>query len=564
MKIHVVARSRDHGAKFAESHAYLRDVLELEIGQTSYFQLLNRLIWSSDEAYACVVHDDVVLSENFHHRISELISDFNKNGVRWGLVGNAGVSTFRVGYSGDTVIRYLTDPHGGANLQGCVLPVQTIDGNVMLLNLNALREKEVRLPSFEGFHFYDIALSVESQCVKLGVFVAPHLACYHGSGGDGSSFNAVLSSRALVEYLGKKIRNRYFISLNGRVSLPVNIGYAAQACDLEVASIQNAVIAANTRTVAIVVRTKFTRLQLLKRTLSTIEAFVSAAGTATIFECHIISTENAPVGFVFPEGMALKVMEFQSANDDRYLLVEAAVATINADFYWFVDDDDWLFPNEAARLGAIINVAPKNSVFFLDCQHYNERGSEDSVAGFYSAPARYFYARDFIHSFSGFNYTPFCGAIFSKQALRNIHSSVYRSITYYEDFMTLLSTLISGTFMPIVVEKLFVGISIRSTGNTVTENDRGKWNKSMSELISFITNTEQPKSILSFSSIIASQGKASGGALNVDEVNALKQRLEQVLASRSWRITKPLRVAARLFRRDVKFADVARRLRSRK
>ena len=130
--------------------------------------------------------------------------------------------------------------------------------------------------------------------------------------------------------------------------------------------------------------------------------------------------------------------------------------------------------------------------------------------------------------------------------------------------MTLLSTLISGTFVPIVVEKLFVGISIRSTGNTVTENDRGKWNKSMSEMISFIANTEQPKSILSFSSIIASQGKASGASFNLDEVNALKQHLEQVLASRSWRITKPLRVVARLFRRDVKFVDVARRLRNRK
>lgn len=564
MKIHVVARSQAHGEKFIASHAHLREVLEPEVGQTSYFHLLNRLIWSSDEDYACVIHDDVVLSGNFHHLICKLVSDFSKSGTRWGLVGNAGVSTFRVGYGGDTVVRYLSDPHGGANLQGCILPVQTVDGNVMLLNLKALRENQVRLPKFEGFHFYDIALSVESQCAKLGVFVAPHLACYHGSGGDGSSFNAAMSSRALIDYLSTKIRNRYFMSLNGRVTLPVTTEAAAPACDIEIASLENAVTAANTRTVAVVVRTKFTRLQLLKRTLSTVEAFISAAGPATNFECHIVSTENAPDDFILPEGMKLKVTKFQSASDDRYLLVEAAVATIDADFYWFVDDDDWLFPNEAARLSAIINVAPQNSVFFLDCQHYNERGLEDNVAGFYSLPARYFFAKDFIHSFSGFNFTPFCGAIFSKQALRNIHSSVYHSITYYEDFMTLLSTLLSGAFVPIVVEKLYVGISLRSTGNTVTENDRGKWNKSMSELISFITNTERPTSMLSFSSIIASQGKTAGVSFNVDEVNALKQRLELVLASRSWRITKPLRLVARLFRRDTKFVDVAQQLRHRK
>ena len=199
--IHVVARSAEAGASFYNRHIELADFIRAEVGQQSYFALLNRLITESDHDVVCVVHDDIVLPNDFDTLLRDLVEELNSRWVDWGLVGNAGVTSLRYGHRATDVIRYLADPHGGPNLTGHILPAQSIDGNVMLMNLAAMRGRRVQLPPFDGFQLYDIILGIETYYSGLRVLVAPHLACWHGSRGSQESFDRAAAAPSFNTYL---------------------------------------------------------------------------------------------------------------------------------------------------------------------------------------------------------------------------------------------------------------------------------------------------------------------------------------------------------------------------
>ena len=70
--IHVVARSAAVGSEFLLRHPTLASRITIELGQRSYFELLNRLVHEGEAPCACVVHDDVVLPSNFAERLDSL------------------------------------------------------------------------------------------------------------------------------------------------------------------------------------------------------------------------------------------------------------------------------------------------------------------------------------------------------------------------------------------------------------------------------------------------------------------------------------------------------------
>ena len=209
----------------------------------------------------------------------------------WGLVGNAGVLTVGVGYAGTRTVRYLSDPHGGPNLARHILPAQTIDGNVMFLNLNAMRAKGLRLPVFDGFQLYDIVMSIEAIAAGLGVFVAPHLSCWHGSKGSQAGFDRAASGDAFGQFCSSRLRNRSITTLNGLVRFRLDGVNPASTSgiDLQIDSLRTADQGRPARTVAIVTRTQFRRPALLNRTLDTIAAFLATAGAGAEFHSYVVT-----------------------------------------------------------------------------------------------------------------------------------------------------------------------------------------------------------------------------------------------------------------------------------
>jgi hypothetical protein len=529
----------------------LGEDLVIETGYNSYFDFLNHVIDVSSSDYACVVHDDVYLCSNFREQLRSLVGILNDEWPNWGVVGNAGVIPARVGYGALDVIRYVADPHGGPNFIGHILPAISIDGNVMLLNLKALRAQSVRMPSFDGYQFYDIILSIEAIVAGLGVMIAPQLACWHGSVGDQSAFDRAKQSGVITSYLTKRIKNRALQTLNGFVSVPLRgwINDELHRIDVEMDSLRTACRNRPVKKVAIVTRTQFRRPGLLDRCLRTIEAFSASAGTMTEFRSYVVTDQEHSEVESLRCSTLLRAL-IDNSCDTRYKLVEFAIQNIEADYFWFIDDDDWLFPNEAERLSLIVSLAPRNSILFIDCEQFDEKpilnSSLDDVEHYRSSVKMVFPAREYIFGLSGNNHTPFCGAIFARNALLSIPEHVYDTITRYEDFMAILLTLLGTNALPIVVDKLYCGISIRERGNSVTERDRSEWDRSMSEMVSHVVNMNGACQLLS----LPWQGIRSG-LVGTREAVDYKAVLEDITRSKSWRVTRPLRGIMRLIRGEI-------------
>jgi len=563
--IHVVARSRSSADLFLQNHLSLEADITFELGTRSYFELLNRLIKETPEPWICLVHDDVYLGRDFAHKLSDLVRTLESRWSNWGLAGNAAVLPMQVGYAATEVVRYLSDPHGGPNLAGQILPAQSIDGNVMLLNLEAMRRKLVRLPPFEGFHLYDIVLSLETVKAGLGVLACPQLACWHGSKGNQQDFNRARSSHTFDEYLLSTVRNKIVQTINGEHEVQVDDAglILRSGIDIQIDSLKTATAGRERKSIAIVTRTQFTRPSLLKRTLDTVKAFVSAARDAAHFASYLVTDATAAV---CPDGMmkntTLLRANFPHQGDSRYQLVKFAAESIEADYFWFIDDDDWLFPNEAERLSLVISSAPADSIIFLGCQHFAEQslsGDFEDAGSFRSTPGKYYPAANFLASLSGSNHTPFCGQLFPRRTLLSIPTKVYDSVTYYEDYMTTLFALLSTNCFPIAVDKLYVGISVRASGNTITETDRTKWNSSMSELVSHMVNLPELSHMLSLP-VHSLRSDSSVQSLR-NQIAERDHHISSLLNSTSWKITRPIRVLIELMRGRLRLSELVRRLR---
>lgn len=506
--IFVVARSQEHGNTFIKNHPTLAQDLVIKTGQTSYFGLINEIITGCQEPVACIVHDDVMLCQDFNKKIKELLNELNANWKTWGLVGNAGVSPVAVGLSAQHAIRYLSDPHGGPNFSGTIFPAFGVDGNVMLLNVAAMRERNLKLPNWKGFHLYDIILSIETLAAGLSVLVAPQLACWHGSPGDQLSFERAKSSDEFHTYLRQKVQHIRLTTMNGFIDVkqepkaPLTRG----PLDLELQSLMNAASPNRIKKLAIVIRSQFKRPSLLRRTLESIKAF-KENGAENVIDCrvHIVTDQNDWRSKFDDDTVSVISVAVNEGVDSRFILVNAAVKQINADYFWFIDDDDWLFPNEAKRLYYSIATAPDDSMIFLGCQNFHEKlkDGQESQAFPRAEAGRYYSASDFVRSLTGHNHTPFPGAIYPKKALLSIPDSAFATINYFEDFFILQHALLSCKFTPVIVDKLFVGISIREFGNTVTEKDRTKWNKSTSEVVSQLSGYDRTAAqMLSLSAMV--------------------------------------------------------------
>jgi hypothetical protein len=542
--IHVVARSEITGASFIRNHPTLEGRIVVQLGQCSYFELINKLIIQCSDAWVCLVHDDVLLPHHFWGQLEQLLESLRLKWPNWGLVGNAGISSMRFGFGAQHMVRYLSDPHGGPNLCAEIVPAQTIDGNVMLLNLAALRERGVQLPLLSRFHLYDITLSIETLANDLAVLIAPQLACWHGSKGDGKSFYIEAGTEVFNDYLLKRIRQRILTTINGEILVrldghhPLNRG----KLDVELDSVRLAARGRPKKRVAIVTRSMWKRPQLLNRTLASVEAFIAAAVSDDVeFKPYIVSSVKKPSEFQLSYPADILYADLPDHFDTRFLLVHYAVNTIDADYFWFLDDDDWLFPNEAIKVAYALNVAPSNSVVFVDTQHFLEKLFDKDINGsMVSTASVRFYSKNFSGCFEGKNTIPFCGVIFSRSSLMSIDESVYNAIVYYEDYASILHALLSSGCFPIALDILCMGISVRSEGNqSINQVDRLQWNKSMAELVSYFVN--KPGYCQLFGMYSSSSSYAA----------FLRHQMDRMQSSRSWRLTKPLRIIGNFMRRNV-------------
>lgn len=198
---------------------------EYNLPQTEYvtgidlFTFINNIIDNCTDDYALIVHDDVILPMNISDNVKECIKSANDflGKDNWGVIGNAGVEVFT-----KKVLLYLTDPNIKMIVPRKERPqlVESVDGNIMLLNLKNMKEKNVLLPrNLSGYHLYDLILSFESQRKGLACAVSSSLYLTHLSGGNREAFTKITKEEQFQNYFRFNYSNKIITSING----PINI-----------------------------------------------------------------------------------------------------------------------------------------------------------------------------------------------------------------------------------------------------------------------------------------------------------------------------------------------------
>jgi len=107
------------------------------------------------------------------------------------------------------------------------------------------------------------------------------------------------------------------------------------------------------------------------------------------------------------------------------------------------------------------------------------------------------------------------------------------------------------------VDKLLVGISVRASGNTITEPDRTKWNRSMAELVTHMVNHPELSQMLSLP-MHALRGGNSSQSLR-KQLEEKDHQIASLTNSTSWKITRPLRRVVELVRGRTHLQDFFRK-----
>ena len=555
MKFWVAARDQSSAENFRARNGHLHDVNI--VFTDSLFQVLDEITASGE--VACFLHDDVTVPHNFEEKLSSFLIEAEVSWPSWGIAGNAGVLSLRLNGNQGSFVRFLSDPLGGPNFGGFDLPVQSVDGNTILLNAPKLKALGLSLPNFRGFQLYDLILSLEVLSLGLSVIASPKLAVYHDSPGSQSSFDEAVKSVGFQRYLYSKVKQSVIATLNGNIS--PEIFEDVQRGDLDVvrSSLENASKGRPPKSLAIITRSMPGRQAVRKRCSDSIDYLVEMGSLSSSLAIrHIISgtkkfdeaDENTSeyreflhIEKAVPEGV-----------DTRSLLLVAAVQDVDADFYWFVDDDDWIFPSNFDLLGLALLCFPSNAVFAANSQQFYE-SIEPSEYG-RNDPASIFEARHLSKVSGGYNPVPFCSVIYPKHALVDIGLAI-DSLTRYEDLALLAEALLRLRLPFFTLDRLIACVSVRpeDRSQTVIEPNRDEWNRNVADLTSAWTVSDEfgwgryLTGSLDYEDNDSSERMLALNRYYLNQRDEAIRQLEEIARSMSWRMTRPLRILKPVIRR---------------
>lgn len=504
MKVHVAARNSEYAEQFVSNNPGV-DKPIIHEGVRSLFDLLQSIIAGDDE-YALFVHDDVFLPKTINANIENLINQLNSEWPNWGICGNAGVIVPEI-IDGSRICRFLFDQHEGNNLSGCIMPAETVDGNSILLNCRALKNANVKLPKFNGFQFYDISLSIETLCAGLAVLIAPDLSCYHNSGRNLKLFNDASQSKKNLDYLKNKICNRSIVTLNGTINIPFLYEYKeTQRIDLSRKALENALVGRPEAGIAFVIRTQFRDISLLRRAILSTLAFAASLKTGRA-KTYVFTDRDIAEGISDLENeITLVVSRFETKSDTRNLLIEKSIEIVVENHILFLDDDDFVFPNESNFVLQLLACLPSTTSLVVDSLNFEEQPSdadENNFCNSYLKNISRFHSAKWPLNLNGNNHIPICGVFYSRKILLQQPKETFEKIDLFEDYTATMYALLNQESFFFSVPVIVAGICVRATNssapNVVNVKNRTKWSQSQSEVAFLLSNRPYNNVLLAMS-----------------------------------------------------------------
>ena len=480
-------------------------------GCRSYYQAIQGVLAQDGKDPVILCHDDICCGLGFIDAVRELLAELEHTHVCWGVCGNAGIS-----WDGHQAYRYIRDPHGGPRHGLAVEQALGIDGNLMLLNVPALRSAGVTVPDLGGFHGYDIVLSLECLRRGLPVLCDRRLFVMHRSAGDGPAFQSFCRSKPFQDYMAGRFVNHALPTINGLVdvSLAQNYQYLdileGSSDQQDFVELFDAALAGGRKrrpAVTIACRSRFDRPEMLVRAVGSFAVAAEQAPDLVDLKVRIVSDRSPEImsaeverlRSMFP-GLDLEgwVVPADSGRFSRTAALLCATERAESDYLWFVDDDDFVQPGAmrplaralapgASRL--LVGHSQRIEEFWEVLENGERRLSESRLLGRNRA-------EDIFLAFSGDNHTPICSLLFPVETLRDRVSGMAARGDYYEDYFLLLLVLGAARVEVRTVQADLCGISLRPGENTVNEPDRRHWDLSYATFVSELLRCPQATSPL--------------------------------------------------------------------
>ena len=179
---------------------------------TGFASMYAFIAWAIDDCpapFLLIAHDDVIVGNDLARRVHSLVDELESSFTNWGLVGNAGVDV-----DGRAHI-YVKDPWCVPQQSQRPEPVASIDGNLMLLNRRRFLDAGVEFPDLNGFHGYDVILSLECLRRQLLVLADGRLRAVHLSGGSKGVYEKFIGTNVLQDYFRERFSDRFVPTLLG-------------------------------------------------------------------------------------------------------------------------------------------------------------------------------------------------------------------------------------------------------------------------------------------------------------------------------------------------------------
>lgn len=450
---------------------------------------LNYLMRHGSEDFVVIAVSDVILADGWLDSVPDLAKKVKTEWPSCVAITASGLALFEHGYETKKVINYLVEGgyHGVTNIE---LPVTSSDPELIVVDLKRLRDS---FPDgFKSFLDADFHMwfCLELALKSIHVVASPVMSAFFPNRNQRKNLGAQ-PSRELLDYVAKRVNAKSIVTVRGTYSIPFNSEFdlLSAPSSLETLFLEEIKTSGSPPTLTIVTRTQFKRILELKRCLDSVVAFASHYGDH-LLNLVLVSDSHPPENFDLPRGFQFVHARVLPGKDSRFLLVGEAVSSMPGDYYLFVDDDDWMFPNKASALREMLRVCPRNSVFFADSRHYIEgKARQDNVfVGSKLTYGRYFPGNRFMESISGVNQSPFCSVVFPRKTFQELDPRAYTTVEYAEDYFLILRTLYQEC-VPFVFVGQLVGISIRESGNTVTEFGDIKWLRAKANVAYALANS---------------------------------------------------------------------------
>lgn len=532
VNIYLVASSNKSCQKFLSGNKFLRGKVKFVFGNDPFYVKVQKII-ERESSVCLILRENVITTANFAERVCSLVDKLNKEYPSWGLASNSGISTFPPNLNSDGVVNFSVGGDGAPNSKAEIVPAQTVNGDVLLLNIPKIKEK-LNLSKLDGAGLVEIVLSVELIKNGLSVLLCPDLYLFRDGFDNKKKFDDKVIS--VLPYLNENLKNNKLTTLYGCIKLKGNLG---NGIDLPTESISVCRTSA-TKDLAIVVRTSGKRKTLLERAVLTALSLSCYVGSLSL-NIYVVCGKDTDIDSLKQQlkRQNVNIIRFNtSKKDNRFELIKFSAEALKEKYIWFLDDDDWLFPNGAGLLSAAITAFLDDKTFFLQALSFQETLEDESEMFGFLRQSRVFPAKEFVKNFTGLNHTPLSCCIFPREALaQEIQDKNIEEITYLEDYFLILKMMLRKDFSPCVIDLPFVGISLRSgKDQSVLAEDRTIWEES--ELALY-------EELLPQISFLSSQ--LAKGFVNSEA--RLESRIDEILNSRSWRITRPIRGVAAFFRK---------------